>query len=569
MIVTCRPVWCGEVTHETVIRPPARTVLDSVAVYGITPDETAELLPKLLSQPGGVLNSGLIAYDQKTISVFLQERGLWNSSVEAAVDTTSEGLSLLTFTITAGSRVILGRVTTGADGATNGDVPLPELPTPGDTLTGQTIESIFTGIMTAYTAYGYPNITLHPALTARNDTIDVHIEIHAGARATIDSIVVTGLARTRPETVRRELRHLLGRNAGPEIINIARAGMERLPIVRTSQMPYLSYTDDGFCLLVLELVEGNQGSFEGVLGYQPDSTGESGEVVGKIDLVFPNLMGTGRSAHIRWENLGQDSEDLELRYREPWIFGFPFAAYGSFMQEQRELTGYTKTIFQSGIDHNIGPLRAGMGFRYEKVSADSLDSASAYGLDTEIRWDGLDNAVLPRSGIRYTVRWSGLTKQYRFVSGFNHRFDRLELDLDHYVPTFDTHTVAIFLRYRQVNIPDGRLTLADRFWLGGSSSIRGYRERIFPAVEAFWTTVEYRLLQGRGSWFFIFADSGYIKNVSGSSSGGYDTSSLIRTGYGFGLRLSSPAGRLGFDYGLGKGDGISEGKLHVRLSNSF
>lgn len=561
--------WCAETTQETVIRPAEQTALDSVAVLGISPSETADLMPKLLSQSGGILNSGLIAHDRDTISSFLQEGGLWNSHVEADIDTTSDGRSLLTFTITAGPRVVLGQVTTHIKESAGDAVPLPDLPPSGETLTGDAIESMFSAVMKAYTAYGYPGITLHPSLTARDDTVDVHLEIHPGARATVDSVVVTGLTNTRPHIVRRELRHLLGRDAGPAVVTAAKTGIERLSIVRSNQDPYLSYTDDGACLLVLGLAEGSQGSFEGVLGYQPDSTGESGEVVGKIDLTFPNIMGTGRSAHIMWENLGEDSEDLQLTYREPWIFGIPYAVYGSFMQEQREQAGYTKTTMRSGLDRNISRLRARLGFRYEKVSADSSDSASAYGADMEVEWNGLDNAFLPRSGIQYSVLWTGLTKKYRFVPESDHRFDRLALDLDHYVPTFESHTLAILLRYRQVNIPDEKLTLSDRYWVGGASSIRGYREEIFPAVEAFWMNLEYRLLQGRGSWFFVFADSGYMKNVTEKTTGGFETSELIRTGYGFGLRLQSPAGQLGFDYGLGKGDGISEGKLHVRLLSSF
>ena len=41
------------------------------------------------------------------------------------------------------------------------------------------------------------------------------------------------------------------------------------------------------------------------------------------------------------------------------------------------------------------------------------------------------------------------------------------------------------------------------------------------------------------------------------------------TGYGFGVRLTSRAGILGFDYGLGRGDSPGEGKLHVRVSTAF
>ena len=162
-----------------------------------------------------------------------------------------------------------------------------------------------------------------------------------------------------------------------------------------------------------------------------------------------------------------------------------------------------------------------------------------------------------------------MKKEYRFGLKKSNSLERLEFDLDHYVPVLTRQTIAILVRYRRVETPLEEMTLSDRYWLGGTTSIRGYREEIFPAVKALWATLEYRLLQGQASWIFAFIDSGYLTNQVRDSSGSYDSKTINRTGYGFGLRLDSRAGTLGFDYGLGKGDGFGDGKLHVGLSSSF
>jgi hypothetical protein len=44
---------------------------------------------------------------------------------------------------------------------------------------------------------------------------------------------------------------------------------------------------------------------------------------------------------------------------------------------------------------------------------------------------------------------------------------------------------------------------------------------------------------------------------------------LYRTGYGAGLRAESHAGVLGLDFGLGQDDGLSQGKVHVRMTHRF
>ena len=42
-----------------------------------------------------------------------------------------------------------------------------------------------------------------------------------------------------------------------------------------------------------------------------------------------------------------------------------------------------------------------------------------------------------------------------------------------------------------------------------------------------------------------------------------------KVGYGIGLRLETRLGLFGIDYGLGEGDRLSNGKVHIRLINEF
>ena len=40
-------------------------------------------------------------------------------------------------------------------------------------------------------------------------------------------------------------------------------------------------------------------------------------------------------------------------------------------------------------------------------------------------------------------------------------------------------------------------------------------------------------------------------------------------GYGLGIRFDTPLGIMGVDYGLGKGDSFSEGKIHFGITSQF
>jgi outer membrane protein insertion porin family len=112
--------------------------------------------------------------------------------------------------------------------------------------------------------------------------------------------------------------------------------------------------------------------------------------------------------------------------------------------------------------------------------------------------------------------------------------------------------------------------LNEQFKLGGARSLRGYREEQFHGSRILWANLEYRLLLGRRSWTFLFVDAGHYfhrrwdpleetpQEVSGE-----------KVGYGIGLRMESGLGIIGVDYGLGEGDGLTDGKVHFGLLNEF
>jgi outer membrane protein insertion porin family len=429
------------------------------------------------------------------------------------------------------------------------------------------LDSLALGILGILSEEGYPDAGIAPQLTMREGGVDVVLRVEPGAQARVDSIAVRGLTLTRDRVIRRELAHLRGRPVTPGLIAEARAALDRLGFVRVEADPAMEYSPRG-SLLAVRLAEGSRGSFDGALGYQPAGDGGSGEMVGKVDLSVLNLFGTGRSARLRWENLGKDTEDMEFRWEEPWAFGLPLDISASFAQERRDAQGFTQTLLSADAGRNLGRLHARAGIRHERTSADSLTSSGATGIEAFASWSALDTSLNPRSGLQYSVSWSALRKSYRFGSGGKTALTRTILSFDHYLPVFTGQTAALLLGYRRVDTGKDVPDPADRFWLGGASSLRGYREKVFPADRALLASLEYRFLTGETSRVFLFTDIGHLWNRERSGDRTV-TRTLTRVGYGFGLRLQSRAGTLGFDYGLGKGDSPGQGKLHVRLTTEF
>ena len=546
----------------------AEVIIDSVAVYGTNEDNISKILPLLISVKGNILNQGYIEHDRNIIETLIRDEGWWNVHVNSVSDTLVNGKAILSFNIETGNPVLFGDISVKTFGKAGFDIPSPGYTFYGKKFISGDFEKTINEIKVTLSQNGYPEALISPLYTAKGDTVFVEIEVIPGNQANIDLITVTGLIRTKPSVILKPLKNIIGMKAEPETIVKASKIISGEGIASLDGDPEILYTDDGKAILEIRMLEQMQGSFDGALGYQPSDDG-GGEIIGRVNLLFPNIGGTGRYGKFRWENSGNKNENLEVKYREPWLLGMPYSVSGGFSQEQRGVQDYTKTTMQVSVVRKFGLFQMETGYRYEKVSADSLNSSGANGIDAGILWENTDYSYNPSSGVAYAVRWSEMKKKYNFGMKESHSVGRIEFDLDHYIISGKKKTTAILIRYRHVDIPEDASNQADKFWLGGSSDIRGYREKSFPAVKAIWATAEYRFLGEKTSRTFIFIDSGYLENYIKASNLETVTNHKYLTGYGFGFRIDSKAGTLGFDYGLGRGDGISQGKLHVSLMNSF
>ena len=97
------------------------------------------------------------------------------------------------------------------------------------------------------------------------------------------------------------------------------------------------------------------------------------------------------------------------------------------------------------------------------------------------------------------------------------------------------------------------------------------RERFEDIVKTSFTARQFRMsiwntvfLTGRESRIYLFNDWGFynFKTADGVEED-------ILPGYGIGVRFMTPLGIMSVDYGLGRKDTFSTGKIHIGIVNSF
>jgi outer membrane protein insertion porin family len=200
------------------------------------------------------------------------------------------------------------------------------------------------------------------------------------------------------------------------------------------------------------------------------------------------------------------------------------------------------------------------------LSSSTVEATFGVGYDTR------SNAYNPVSGVRYGTTYSVGSKSVRGptpcdsgVPASDTR-QRLEFDLDSYLPALRLFVVAAGIHYGEVR--GALLDESDLFRFGGQTTVRGYQENLIRASRRAWGTLELRLLLSSSSYAAIFFDAGYYKRQTDALHNIAEIDDWIY-GYGAGVQIETPLGLARISYALGKPDNFATGKIFIGLVNQF
>jgi len=456
---------------------------------------------------------------------------------------------------------------------------------PGSQLDMRRLEADLDDALTQLENQGYPfsrfqlkEITLD-STDKSTDHLGMVWNLATGPQLLLNEVQIIGNKVTKKNVILREIRFKPG-----EIYD--RRKVEKIPR-RLMKTGFFSRVDEPEVFvaqgneggLLLRVEEGNASRFDGVVGYNPGTGEEKGYFTGLIDISLGNLLGTGRSLLAHWQKRDQKTQDLKFHYREPWVAGFPVNIGFGFDQLIQDTTYVQRDL---GLDISM-PLLENLNLiatvARSEISPDSLGSyllgilhSRTLNASIGITYDTRDDWINPRRGVYYQTSVQAGRKSNLGPDDLITELDlrkkidnkKLSLDVEWYAPLLNRGVLALMLHGRQIQSNEKFIPIPDQFRLGGAKTLRGYREDQFRGSSMAWSNLELRYILGRRSRVFLFVDNGYYQSESmAGKSDGY------KMGYGFGFRLETGLGIMGIDYGLGKGDGLFSGKVHVGLINEF
>jgi outer membrane protein insertion porin family len=462
-------------------------------------------------------------------------------------------------------------------------------------------ESIFNNdverVLKFYSDNGYPMASVSPVdFDIENSKLNLKIQIDAGPIVKIGKIQIDGLKKTKEKVILRELPVRSGIKFDQRNIDETERLLNNMGYFQTVSPISFSPAENDSVNLNVSVTEGATGRFNGLLGYNPSENSES-KLAGILEATEMNLLGTGRQISI----IGRFglTDNYELTYQEPWVFGSPVDFGIHFQAINRPATQQKfneREASLNGTVRMIEFIEGSLGLTYKKIRSSLVppnppDSAELRNGRTEV----LENAN-PDSAIESQFSFRRVTEEQTLLNGHKYsilltikrdsrdyfsnptkgRLDRIGfevsrgdfrtlkvwIDLNQYLKVYSQQVLALGIHAGRILGDD--IPLTELLYLGGANTLRGYNEDMFRGEGRFYTNLEYRFIVGRNSQFFLFLDSGSVYNKSGNNGLG-----PLKIGYGLGMRLESMNGLISMDYGLAKGDSILKGKIHVSLGAVF
>lgn len=509
-----------------------------------------------------------------------------------ASDSTDNSHVSINVKILEGKRLRFGNVTLGGNTLFSQAEILRELRLKNRGFFTKTkLEQGIERIQYLYSEHGYPKVEIEPTVTnlsPSNGKIDFALQVREGAKVRLSEVKVSGLQKTKPHVVLREIPIKVNEIFNQRKIDQSYHRLRNLGYFHHIQPNMLEEGKaEEFIIFNAKVSEARTGRLIGVLGYAPPVDGNDSvpQLTGVVELSETNLLGTGRNFNFYWKSGLLKS--LSIGYREPWIFGKPFSL-GLAYSQLKQRSAFNNTESEEKFASVSGNTRLGAFYEseltlgYKQISFEGVSSQipTTNPQDTSIASSdsSLDTQPLQmQSGSKYSVavRFTRDTRDYYLnptqgrrdsiaveLSRSDFRLRKVWLDLQQYYQTWKNQIVAIEIHGASawgVNIPPTEL-----FYLGGANSLRGFDEDWFSGPRRVNATFEYRFLTGRNSQIFTFVDIGSVTFIDRPS-----VFDRLRVGYGIGARLESKGGIIQLDYGLAAGDSALRGKIHVKLGASF
>ena len=409
----------------------------------------------------------------------------------------------------------------------------------------------------------------------------------------IGEIFIQGNKRTKTYVIERELKVKKGDLFNANVLRHSLNRIQGMGFLEDVNVGFEPNEDPNLINLVLTLTEGKSGSISFNLGY-----GSSSGWQGGLAYQESNLNGRGQKLTVGFDT--GDREQYYVSVSDPYMDEHTYAwKFGAYKREWEDINRYYEgeRYGKYNQDKEGVYIGAGKKFRHDPrmswfLNLDWKDVTLYDFRDLEGNpidpnpsdpdWDAWKN-LLDSNGKIFTVTATvtrdnrdpylsypkgdietlnvekalelfGGERDYtkywlegRYYLPIN--LDKLPLDL----PAGDPDNPPLFAARMRVGFSSGEIPYSERYFVGGSTTLRGYEDDEFDGHEMFLTNMELRIPFEKAFSIVVFYDMGMAWNKNDPEMNSFNLGDL-KDAYGFGVRVRTPMGNLRLDVATGENE---------------
>ena len=448
----------------------------------------------------------------------------------------------------------------------------------------ETVRKDMIALQEIYANHGFAYSEIKPIIKENdeNHTADVTYDISKGPKVRFERIKITGNQHTRDKVIRRQLKVMEGDYFSGQGLKRSSENLKRLGYFEDVQLHTKKGSRDDLMDLNVDVKEKGTRTFSVGAGY---SSAYSAFVT--FSVADENFMGYGQrlTASAR---IGGKNTEYDIRFLEPWLFDTRLSFGADIYKFSQEYTDYSRSSYGGRVSLGA-PLyleytRGTLMYAYDNANiTDVSDTASqtlkdmtgknvTSSLSLILNRDSRDRTFNTTRGSinEFSVQYAG-----GFLSG-DEQFTKYRGRSAWFFPMF--WNTVFMVQGRAGYIQNrGKLSVYQKFFLGGINTVRGYDYNTISPIDpetgdyiggekmmVFNVEYAFPLLEEQGVVGVVFFDAGNV--WTSQSEDAYNFSGLLKS-VGAGVRWYSPLGPLRLEYGwkLDKDENEGAGKWEFSI----
>ncbi|MCF7908659.1 MAG: outer membrane protein assembly factor BamA [Candidatus Omnitrophica bacterium] len=549
----------------------------------------------------GIFKEDVLEDDSNRISDFYRLQGFTDVVVKINTSYKRKGV-YLNVVIEEGKRYHVGQIKIeGNNEITSEDIYKKVVLKTDSIFSEQAVYYDASRIRELYVDRGYIFSQVEPEsiFNSQTEKVDISYAISENEIAYIEDVEIRGNVKTKDKVIRREIRAYPGDRFDGKKVRKSKERLENLGFFEELRFGTEPGSENDKVDLVVDVKEAKTGYFSFGGGYSSIE-----QFVGFVELKQRNFdyrnwstfTGAGQDLTLQL-SMGTLSNKYQLSFTNPWIFDKPVSfGFDGYKKghDRDDNVGYAYEEDVRGGALRLGrkfndQWNGGVAYRLERVEITNvIDEASEdlreetgitdlSSIETHLNFDSRDNVFSPTKGLF----WSNSLQLFGGPVAGDRDFVKYLGRVSFYIPSIKKSVFEVRMQAGLSNpfSDTDKVPIYERFFTGGSSSIRGYRERKVGPIDEksedpiggealFVGNLEYTYPLINFLKVATFFDTG---NVWQKNS--HFMSGNLKSSVGLGLRVKTPIGPVSVDYGwpldLEPGEEEKEGRFHFSVSRGF